>query len=154
MRITRAASDDSFEINVIPLIDVMLTLLMFFVLTTTFEKHSRLKVALPEASPAQELKQQEGLTIVVDADGKFFVGANEVVDNNVDALREAIEVAAANNFEQPVTLRADAKTPHQFVVTAMDALGQLGFAKLSIATMQSKEGNGKNSQNASRAATK
>ncbi len=138
MRITSRRNEDDFEINVISLIDVMLTLLMFFVLTTTFEKQSRLKVALPEASAQKELKQPEGLMIVVDADGKFFVGTNEVAGSDVESLREAIAAAAGEQRDQPVTLRADAKTPHQYVVTAMDALGQLGFAKLSIATTQNR----------------
>lgn len=139
MRIARSASaNDEFEINVISLIDVMLTLLMFFVMTATFEHRSLMKVALPQAATKETAVAKEALVILVDRDGRFFIGANEVLNPGLDTLKEAIARAAGDDREQPVTLRADGRTPHQSVVTAMDALGQLGFARLSIATVPSK----------------
>lgn len=136
MKIGTRRVDDDFEINVIPLIDVMLTLLMFFVLTATFEHRTLMKIALPEASttPASE-QQSEGLVVMIDREGRYFVGANEVLNPGVDTLKAALEAAVGDDRTQRVTLRADARTPHQAVVTAMDALGQLGFAALTIATV-------------------
>jgi biopolymer transport protein ExbD len=134
MRIASARREDDFEINVISLIDVMLTLLMFFVLTTTFVQHTHMKVTLPQATTAEQIDQREALTIMIDRDGHYYVDNNEVLNPALDTLSEAIERVAGDDHDRPVTLRADAMTPHQSVITAMDALGRLGFTRLSIAT--------------------
>ena len=138
MRISNDRRGDDFEINVIPLIDVLLTLLMFFVLTSTFVQHSRLKVTLPHASTTDRDMNAPALTIMVDRDGHFYVGSDEVLGEGIEALKQTIARNAGDNRDQPVTIRADAMTPNQNVVTAMDALGQLGFTRLSIATTPSK----------------
>ena len=142
MRIGNDRRQDDFEINVISLIDVLLTLLMFFVLTTTFIQHSRMQVTLPKSSAEERDMQAPALTIVVDRDGHFFVGSDEVHGEGVEPLKQAIANAAGDDRERQVTIRADAMTPHQNVVTAMDALGQLGFTKLSIATTPTQSGAG------------
>jgi biopolymer transport protein ExbD len=134
MRIASARREDDFEINVISLIDVMLTLLMFFVLTTTFVQHSRMKVTLPQAASAEQSEQREALTVMIDREGRYYIDNNEVLNPSLESLSDAIERVAGADRDQPVTLRADAMTPHQSVVTAMDALGRLGFTRLSIAT--------------------
>jgi len=134
MRIASARREDDFEINVISLIDVMLTLLMFFVLTTTFVQHARMKVTLPQSASADQDEQREALTIMIDREGHYYIDNNEVLNPGLDSLTEAIEHVAGAERDRPVNLRADAMTPHQAVVTAMDALGKLGFTRLSIAT--------------------
>lgn len=139
MKLGAARREDDFEINVIPLIDVMLTLLMFFVLTATFEQRARLKVNLPQASETADSTQDQSLTVQIDSDGRYFIDSNEVLNPSVDSLKEALVQTAGEDRSRPVTIRADAKTPHQSVVTAMDALGQVGFTRLSIATTPSKE---------------
>ena len=138
MKFARSSAGDDFEISVIPLIDVMLTLLMFFVMTATFEHRSLMRVALPESSAEPVTTEQDGLTVLIDAEGRTYIGANEVLNPNVETIKEALSAAAGEDRERPVSLRADGKTPHQAVVTAMDALGQLGFARLSIATVPAK----------------
>jgi biopolymer transport protein ExbD len=134
VRISSARREDDFEINVISLIDVMLTLLMFFVLTTTFVQHTRMQVTLPQAEAVEQGEQLEALSVLIDRDGRYFIDNNEVLNPGLDSLKEAISRHAGEDRERPVTLRADAMTPHQAVVTAMDALGELGFTRLSIAT--------------------
>jgi biopolymer transport protein ExbD len=134
-----SARPDEFEINVISLIDVMLTLLMFFVMTTTFVQHAAMKVTLPQASETAEEAPREPLIVMIGADSRYYVDNNEVLNPNLDSLKEAIARVAGDDRERHVILRADAMTPHQAVVTAMDALGQLGFSHLSIATVRSKE---------------
>ncbi len=141
MRLARARQDD-FEINVISLIDVMLTLLMFFVMTTTFVQHSQMKVALPEASETTTETQRDALIVLIDSNSHYFIDNNEVLNPALDTIKEAITRVAGNDHNRPVILRADAMTPHQAVVTAMDALGQLGFVHLSIATTRTKEAGG------------
>jgi biopolymer transport protein ExbD len=139
LRIRDRTADDEFEINVIPLIDVMLTLLMFFVLTTTFVHQTHLKVQLPEASTEPKLAQADELVVLINQEGRYFVGANEVLNPSLAALKDAVARAAGKDREQRITIRADARTPHQAVVTAMDAIGQLGFANLAIATVPAAE---------------
>ena len=140
MRISNNRRGDDFEINVIPLIDVLLTLLMFFVLTSTFVQHSRLQVTLPQASTQDRDMNAPALTVMIDRDGRFYVGSDEVLGEGIEVLKQAIARHAGDDRERQVTIRADANTPHQDVVTAMDALGQLGFTRLSIATTPSKPG--------------
>jgi biopolymer transport protein ExbD len=134
MKLGHSRREDDFEINVISLIDVLLTLLMFFVLTTTFVQHSRLQVNLPKASAEVRDAATPALTIVVDREGHYYVGSDEVVGEGVGPLKETIARIVGTDRDRPVIIRADALTANQNVVTAMDALGQLGFTRLSIAT--------------------
>ena len=134
MKLGNASATDEPEINLISLIDVLFCLILFLVLTTSFNQRAALKVQLPQAQAGVVPDEGTPLIVLVDMEGKFFVGNNEVAKADVVSLREAIVRAAGDDRSQPVILRADGRTPHQAVVTAMDALGQLGFQKLSIAT--------------------
>ena len=133
MRIGNDRSQDEPHIDLVPLIDVILVLIIFFVITTTFDVRSTLQLQLPVAS-AQAPPPAQGLNILVNADGRYFVGDREVLRTGIEAVKQAIAEAAGGDRELPVLLRADARTPHQSVVTALDALGQLGFRRISIAT--------------------
>ena len=130
---SRHAPDEP-EINLVSLIDVVFCLIIFLVVTTTFDNRSALKLVLPQSQAVTEPSPGEPLTVLIDADGRFFIGSAEVLGRDTGALKEAISRVAGSDRDRPVVLRADARTPHQSVVTAMDALGQLGFVKLSIAT--------------------
>lgn len=134
MRLGDGRRESDFEINVIPLIDVLLTLLMFFVLTTTFVRHSSMQVELPHASAESRATQTRPLVVMVDREGRYYVAGHEVMGQDVDTLKRAIESVAGDDRDRLVTLRADAGSSHQSVVTAMDVLGRLGFRRLSIAT--------------------
>ncbi len=83
--------------------------------------------------------QQNPLVVMIGSDSRFYIDNNEVLEPTVDSLKEAISRVAGEDRERNVILRADGMTPHQAVVTAMDALGQLGFTHLSIATARSKD---------------
>jgi len=89
---------------------------------------------LPASQAVTNPEPGEPLTLLVDAEGRYFIGNNEVLKRDVGSLKEAIARVAGDDRTRPVVLRADARATHQAVVTAMDALGQLGFEKLSIAT--------------------
>ena len=140
MKFTDDNGLDEPEINVISLIDVILVLLIFFMATATFEQQSRLKVNLPQAS-ANSTEKDTGASLLVqiNAEGRFFVGNSEVVNESLDTLKAAIAATAGDKRDQRVILRADGRTPHQSVITAMDALSQLGFVNLSIATVKRDE---------------
>ena len=123
------------EINLISLIDVLFCLILFLVLTTSFNQRAALKLQLPRADARTVADQGSPLIVLVDMEGKYFVGNAEVARSDLATLKAAIAAAAGEDRERQVILRADGRTPHQSVVTAMDALGQLGFQRLSIATM-------------------
>jgi len=134
MRIRDFRQDDTPEINMIPLIDVVLCLIIFFVITTTFDTRSVLKLELPRADGQPAETQSNALSVLVNADGRYFIGDREALRTDVESLKRTIAEVAGDDRDRSVLLRADARTPHQAVVTAMDALGRLGFARLSIAT--------------------
>ncbi|MDN5923732.1 MAG: biopolymer transporter ExbD [Xanthomonadales bacterium] len=142
MRIGQARREDDFELNVISLIDVLLTLLMFFVLTTTFVQQSRMKVSLPQSSAQAQTQEANTLVLLIDRDGHYYIGNNEVLEPGAEALKRAITRFAGSDTNRPVLLRADGQTPNQAVITAMDVLGQLGFSRLRIATTPAKADSG------------
>ncbi|CAN5709557.1 biopolymer transporter ExbD [soil metagenome] len=134
MRIRDRRAEDNPEINLVPLIDVILVLIIFFVVTTTFDARSVLKLELPRADGQPNEAQARALSLLVNADGRYFVDDREALRTDLDSLKRTIAEVAGSDRERPVLLRADARTPHQAVVTALEALGQLGFRHISIAT--------------------
>jgi len=139
LRLSTRRNDEEPELNLIPLIDVIFVLIIFFVATTTFNQRSTMKLQLPTAQATAKAESGEPLNVIIDAQGHYFIGENEVLKSDVGSLKEAIVAVAGQDRSMPVILRADARTPHQSVITAMDALGQLGFVKLSIATTPEKK---------------
>jgi biopolymer transport protein ExbD len=134
VRIKDHREDDTPDINLIPLIDVLLCLLIFFVVTTTFDARSVLKLELPRADGQPAEAQSKALSVLVNAQGRYFVGDREVLRTDVETLKQSLRDVAGDDRDRPVLLRADARTPHQAVVIALDALGQLGFRRVAIAT--------------------
>ena len=134
MRIGAPRQVDEPEINLVSLIDVLFCLILFLVLTTSFNQRAALKIQLPTAQAGSVPDDGPPLVVMVDVDGRYYVGNNEVLKTDVGSLKAAIAAAAGDDRSQPVILRADGRTPHQSVVTAEDALGQLGFVHLRIAT--------------------
>jgi biopolymer transport protein ExbD len=133
VKVGRTQTDEP-EINLIPLIDVLFCLILFLVLTTSFNQRAALHLQLPQAQAGVVPDARPPLILLVDVEGRYFVGNTEVARKDVGTLKSAIVQAAGADRTRPVVLRADGRTPHQSVVTAMDALGQLGFERLSIAT--------------------
>lgn len=133
MRIRDHRASDEPHIDLVPLIDVILVLIVFFVITATFDARSGLKLELPRASG--EPSETAGLlSVLVNAEGRYFVDDREVLRTDVESLKATLADVAGNDRERQVLLRADARTPHQSVVTAYEALGQLGFRRITIAT--------------------
>jgi biopolymer transport protein ExbD len=132
-------TEDEPDINLTPLIDVVFLLLIFFMVSTTFEHQSRINVDLPEASADPMKPDDESLEIIIDAQGRFFIGDRQVVNTETRTLKLAIGKAMGEREKIPVIIRADANTPHQSVVTALDAVGQLGLTSVSLATSKSEE---------------
>lgn len=133
MRIRDYRASDEPEISLVPLIDVILVLIIFFVITATFDARTGLKLELPRAF-GEATETRPPLSVLVNAEGRYFVGDREVLRTDVESLKSALADVAGREREQTVLLRADARTPHQAVVTAYEALGQLGFRRITIAT--------------------
>lgn len=134
MRIRDFRANDEPEINLIPLIDVVLCLLIFFVVTTTFDARSVLKLQLPRADGQANDSGNQVLSVLINADGRYFVGDRELLRTDVDSLKRGIAEIAGDDRNRTVLIRADARTPWQAVITAYDALAQLGFKKIANAT--------------------
>jgi len=143
MRIADRRDDDIPEINLVPLIDVVLCLLIFFVVTTTFDARSVLKLELPRADGQPAETKAQPLGILINADGRYFVGDREVLRTDVESLKQALREVAGDDRQRTVLIRADARTPWQAVVTAYDALAQLGFRKVANATAPQPAGQDK-----------
>jgi biopolymer transport protein ExbD len=128
------------EINVTSLIDVVLLLVMFFMVSTSFVQDGRLKVRLPESSAQPEPHAPDPVTIVVAVDGSYRVNDRALVNRSPETLRAALEKLAPPGKERALTIRADARATHQAVVTAMDVAGRVGFAQVNIATVNLQPG--------------
>ena len=131
--------EDEPEINLTPLIDVVFLLLIFFMVSTTFEHQSRIQIELPEATAEATELEEESLEIIIDAQGRYFIGEEQVVNTLLKTLKAAISNAVGTRRGVPVIIRADAHTPHQAVVTALDATSQLGLTQISLATSKVEE---------------
>ncbi|WP_372862040.1 ExbD/TolR family protein [Spongiibacter sp.] len=136
MKFRRQRIDDG-GVNLTPLIDVVFLLLIFFMVSTTFTKESRLQLQLPTADGEPVVEDAEAIEIVIDARGRFQVNERALGDGGLEALLRAMQTAAGGDTMRPVIITADANSPHQSVVTAMDAAGRLGFVQLSITTQES-----------------
>jgi biopolymer transport protein ExbD len=134
MRIRDRRAEDVPEINLVPLIDVILVLIIFFVITTTFDARSVLKLELPRATGERNEAQANSLSLLINADGRYFVDDREALRTDVESLKRTLVEVAGDDRDRTVLLRADARTPWQAVVTAYDALGQLGFRRVANAT--------------------
>lgn len=128
------------DVNLTSLIDVVLLLLVFFMVSTSFVKEAVLKVDLPQASERPVVAEvEEQLEITLGIGGEIRVNDRELINSRPDTLRAAISKTVGENRDIPVVLRADANATHQSVVTAMDVLGRMGFTRLSIATVSAPE---------------
>ncbi len=124
------------EVNMTSLIDVVLLLLIFFMVSTSFVKQSQISIRLPEADSASvvdEIPQQ--LDIMITEQGTFLVNGRELVNNRPETIRNALQKVSGGNTSLPLTISADANARHQFVVTAMDVAGKMGYVRISIATV-------------------
>ena len=131
------------EVNLTSLIDVVFLLLIFFMVSTSFVKQSQISIRLPEAeASAPPEEPPERLDIMITESGTFLVNGRELINNRPETVRNALQKVSAGNNTLPLTISADANARHQYVVTAMDVAGRLGFTTINIATVddpQSRE---------------
>ena len=135
----RTRSRDEPEINLTSLIDVVLLLLVFFMVSTSFIKATEVRLQLPQAEAMPREEPLREVEIIVTAAGDYFVDGQELVNRRPETLQRAVRQVAGENRDLPVTIRADARASHQSVVTAMDIVGRLGFGEILIATVSEPE---------------
>lgn len=133
MQFKRQTSNE-VSVNLTPLIDVVFLLLIFFMVSTTFTKETHLSVDLPEATGEPKSEQPNSIDIVIDSNGQYAINGRTVVNIQVKTIIAALQEVSNGDNTLPLIITADANTPHQAVVTAMDAAGQAGFATLSLTT--------------------
>lgn len=124
------------EVNLTSLIDVVLLLLIFFMVSTSFIKESQISIRLPQAensAPVEEVPER--LDIMITEQGTYLVNGRELINNRPETIRNALQRLSGGNTDLPLTISADANARHQHVVTAMDVAGRLGFVQISIATI-------------------
>jgi biopolymer transport protein ExbD len=137
----RSRPKDESELNLIPLIDIFMLLLVFFMLTTTFLDEARIKIRLPEASVEPNMvEQRDAIEVTVTAEGGYRVNGQPLINSSTATLTNAILKIAGDARTAPVTIRADARATHQSVVTAMDTIGRMGFRAINIATVNQQPG--------------
>ena len=123
------------ELNLTSLIDVVLLLVIFFMVSTTFVEEGRLRVDLPKASNEPVRALQDPIVVTVTAQGSYRVNDRALVNNARETLAAAMRKVADGRTGVPVTIRADARASHQSVVMAMDVAARLGFTQVNIATV-------------------
>ena len=130
----RPSEKEEPEINLTSLIDVVFLLLIFFMVTTTFERQAVVQVQLPKATSAARAQQDNVLELVIDREARMYLNGVPLLNSKRSTMRVALLEAAGDRRDVPLVIRADAETHHQAVVKAMDVAGSLGFTRLSIAT--------------------
>ena len=132
------------EINLISLIDVVLMLVIFFMLSSQFVNEGRVRIRLPQASTVPSQKPDTGaLVVTITQQGSYRVNERELINSSPETLRAALIKVTGQDRSARVTVRADARATHQAVITAMDVLGRLGFAEINVATVKDEAPAGK-----------
>lgn len=135
MKFRRQTRDD-LSVNLTPLIDVVFLLLIFFMVSTTFTRETQLAVDLPEATGLQRDEVDRQVEILIDEQGQYRVNGRPLLDTRLRTLQAAMYEVSQGDTTLPLVISADAEAAHQAVVRAMDAAGQMGFSRLSIASIQ------------------
>ena len=142
----RPRTKDEPEINLIPFIDVLLVILIFMMLTTTYSKFTELQLTLPVADAEQQRDHPKEVIVAVAADGRYAINKTAVDGKSVDAVARALGQVADAGRDSVVIISADSTAPHQAVVTVMEAARRVGLSQITFATQSStsaRAGNGR-----------
>jgi biopolymer transport protein ExbD len=124
---------ESPRIDITPLIDVVFLMLIFFMVSTTFDKQTQLKVDLPSAATTAEKESEtEQIEITIDAQGQFYVNERELVRHDAATLKRTLQQVSDGRLDLPVIVSGDRKAPLQSMMTVMDVSAQLGMSRLSF----------------------
>jgi len=130
----RRQNREDVAVNLTPLIDVVFLLLIFFMVSTTFTRETRLDITLPEAEGSQASQPENQVKVVVGANGRYSVNGRVLTKSDTDTLRSVLLREAEQGTDIPFTITADAQASHQAVVRVMDVAGRIGFTNINITT--------------------
>jgi biopolymer transport protein ExbD len=138
MDFRRGRGKEPLEINLVPLIDVMMVILIFLMVTTTYSKYTELQINLPTADAEKQVERSNEITILVNAQGQYVINKTPVAFRTVEQLAEELKRAAASAKEPVVVISADAATTHQSVVRVMEASRLAGLSQITFTTQATK----------------
>jgi biopolymer transport protein ExbD len=139
MRFSHRAGREDPEINFIPLIDVLLVILIFLMVTTTYSRFAELQINLPTADAGKPPERVEQIDVLVDAAGNYLVNKTRVAYRNREAFSEALRRAAAGMKDPVIVINADAQATHQSVIRVMEAAQAAGYSKITFTTQAEKK---------------
>ncbi|OIQ82469.1 biopolymer transport protein ExbD [mine drainage metagenome] len=134
MDFRRGRKHEELEINLVPLIDVLLVIIIFLVVSATFSRINELKINLPTADASPQQEKPLVVTVSVNASGHYTVNNTPLADRSVAAIVTAMRKAAGNGKEPTIIINADANTTHQSVINVMEAARQAGYTHITFAT--------------------
>lgn len=132
----RQRKPEELDVNITPLIDVVFLLLIFFMVSTTFDRQSELNIELPEASGEITESEKVDIEVFIGSDGKYNINGHEIINTQIESLLRALREAAGDENDPRVIISADKNTTHQAVMTAMDAARQMGFVHITFAAVK------------------
>jgi biopolymer transport protein ExbD len=138
MDFRRGRGKEPLEINLVPLIDVMMVILIFLMVTTTYSKYTELQINLPTADAEKQLERSNEITILVNAQGQYVINKTPVAFRTIEQLADELKRAAASAKEPVVVISADAATTHQSVVRVMEAARLAGLSQITFTTQATK----------------
>lgn len=144
MKLRRQSRQDNFRMNLTPLIDTVFLLLVFFMLTTTFNREAQLKISLPEVESASEATEDpRTIRIIINEKGEYAINDIEhsLINTQLDTLKRALQKEAKEQTDPPILISADGNAPHQAVIKAMEAARDLNFLRLSFEAEQTIDEN-------------
>ncbi|MBF0265562.1 MAG: biopolymer transporter ExbD [Gammaproteobacteria bacterium] len=135
----RSKQVEDLDVNLTPLIDVVFLLLIFFMVSTTFDQKSELNIDLPEAQGEVKKSENQVLEISINAAGDFYINENKLANQSIQTLIQELAKKIDRNNQQTVIIAADKNTPHQSVMRVMDAARRLNLTHLTFSAMKSGE---------------
>jgi biopolymer transport protein ExbD len=134
MNFQRGRKHQALEMNLVPLIDVLLVIIIFLVVSATFSRISELQINLPTAEANAQQQKPLTVTVDVDASGRYVVNGRDVTERTVGAISLALQKAVGNGKEPTIVINADAQTTHQSVINVMEASRQAGYTHITFTT--------------------
>ena len=138
MNFQRGREKEPLEINLVPLIDVMMVILIFLMITTTYNKYTELQINLPSAQAERQPERPNEITVLVNAQGQYVVNKSAVPFRAVEQLADELRKAGAGQKEPVVVITADAAATHQSVIRVMEAARIAGLSQITFTTQSSK----------------
>lgn len=135
----RPNPSEEVDLNITPLIDVVFLLLIFFMVSTTFDHESEVNITLPKASKEIAQAKPDAINVAIDAQSRIYINEKELINSQISTIKEALYDIAADLEDAPIIINADEATPYQMVIRTMDAARQLGLVKITFATRINEE---------------